>query len=55
MTLDEKITQAQRHVDSGRRVIEGDGRAPKSKFPMTFLETFERTQQIYLADLLKRK
>lgn len=61
MTLDEKIAQAQRHVDSGRLIIERQraivvrGGMPAS---IDLLKLFERTQQIFeldLADLLKKK
>jgi hypothetical protein len=61
MTLEEKIAQAQGHVDSGRLVIECQRalvllhRTPTS---IDLLELFEQTQQIFesdLADLLKRK
>jgi hypothetical protein len=61
MTLEEKIAQAQRHVDIGRLVIERQRalvlrhRTPAS---IDLLELFEQTQQIFeldLADLLNRK
>lgn len=60
MTLDEKIAQAQRHVDSGRviierqRVIVARHGQPSA---IDLLESFERTQQIFemdLTDLLER-
>jgi hypothetical protein len=61
MTLDEKIAQAQRYVESGRHVIENQrlivariGGRPSTDL----LESFERTQQIFemdLADLLTMK
>lgn len=61
MTLDEKIAQAQRHVESGRRIIERQ-RVIVARHGMPssidLLECFERTQQIFemdLADLLKKK
>jgi hypothetical protein len=61
MTLDEKIAQAQRHVDTGRLVIECQ-RALVLRHPtpasIELLELFKQTQQIFesdLADLLKRK
>lgn len=61
MTLDEMIVQAQRHVDSGRLIIERQ-RAIVARHGMPssidLLERFELTQQIFeldLADLLKRK
>ena len=59
MTLDEKIAQAQRHVGSGRLIIERQRalvlrhRTPTS---IDLLERFEQTQQLFeidLADLLK--
>jgi hypothetical protein len=59
--LDEKITQAQRHVDSGRLIIERQrAMVFRHQTPASFdlLEWFERTQRIFeidLADLLKRK
>jgi hypothetical protein len=61
MTLDEKITMAQRHVDSGRRIVEGQ-RALVARIgsqpSVDLLDLFERTQLIFeadLADLLRRK
>jgi hypothetical protein len=62
MTLDEKITQAQRHVNGGRTVIERQ-RALVARYDgwasaVDLLECFERTQHIFesdLSDLLKRK
>lgn len=61
MTLDEKLAQAQRHVDRGRIVIERqraivarDG----TQSSIDLLELFERTQQIFeldLAELLEKK
>lgn len=61
MTLTEKIAQAQRHVDSGRRIIERQ-RVIVARHGMPsaidLLESFERTQQIFemdLADLLKSR
>ena len=59
--MDEKITQAQRHVEIGRLVIERQRalilrhRTPAS---IDLLELFEQTQRIFehdLADLIKRK
>jgi hypothetical protein len=62
MTLDEKIAQAEHHVDSGRRIIERQralvARHDGWASALDILECFERTQQIFesdLADLLKRK
>lgn len=61
MTRDEMIAQAQRHVDSGRLIIERQ-RAIVARHGMQsaidLLESFERTQQIFesdLADLLERE
>jgi hypothetical protein len=60
MTLDEKIALAQRHVESGRRIIERQRVivARHGKRSATdLLESFQQTQQIFemdLADLLKR-
>jgi hypothetical protein len=61
MTLDEKIAQAQRHVDSGRIIIERQ-RALVARHGWAsaadLLEIFERTQEIFemdLAILRKRK
>ncbi|RXH06547.1 hypothetical protein [Bradyrhizobium vignae] len=61
MTLDEQIAQAQRHVDSGRLIIERQ-RVIVARHGMSasidLLKLFERTQQIFeldLADLLNRK
>jgi hypothetical protein len=54
MTLDEKIAQAQRHVDTGRLVIECQRaivlrhRTPAS---IDLLALFEQTQQIFESDL----
>ncbi|WP_065755775.1 hypothetical protein [Bradyrhizobium paxllaeri] len=61
MTLDQKIAQAQRHVESGRLIIERQRKLVariNSRSSVDLLECFERTQQIFeadLADLLKRK
>jgi hypothetical protein len=61
MTLDEKIAQASRHVENGRRIIEHQREIvarSKSRFAADLLKRFERTQQIFemdLADLLKGK
>lgn len=61
MTLDEKIAQAQRHVDSGRVIIERPRlivRRHQTPASIDLLKRFEQTQQIFeldLADLLKRK
>lgn len=59
-TLEEKIDQARRHVDSGRLIIEHQ-RAIVTRYRMPLaidlLEQFERTQQMFemdLVDLLKR-
>ncbi|WP_065754690.1 hypothetical protein [Bradyrhizobium paxllaeri] len=61
MTLTEKIAQAQRHVELGRRIVERQRlivarrTTPAS---VDLLETFESTQRIFegdLADLLERK
>jgi hypothetical protein len=61
MALDERIAQAQRHVDSGRRIVERQ-RAFVARHEMPaavdLLDLFESTQQIFekdLADLLKRR
>jgi hypothetical protein len=61
MTLDEKIAQAQRHVDRGRVIIERQ-RVIVARHGMPsaidLLESFERTQQIFemdLADLLMKQ
>ncbi len=61
MTLDDKIAQAQRHVDSGRLIIERQ-RALVARHGISasidLLELFEQTQQIFeldLADLLEKK
>jgi hypothetical protein len=54
VTLDEKIAQAQRHVDSGRRIIERQ-RALIARLgspaAIDLLVVFERTQQIFESDL----
>ena len=61
MTLDEKIQQAQRHVDSGRRIVERRRMLAarlRSEISADLLARFEVTQQIFeadLADLLARK
>jgi hypothetical protein len=61
MTLDEKIAQAQRHVDSGRLIIERQRAIVlrhQSPNAIDLLKPFEQTQQIVemdLADLLKKK
>jgi hypothetical protein len=61
MTLDEKIAQAQRHVDSGRLIVARQrALVIRYEWPLAFdlLERFERTQQIFemdLADLLKQR
>jgi len=61
MTLDDKIAQAQRHVDSGRLIIERQrviAARNGMRSAIDLLESFERIQQIFeidLADLLKRK
>jgi hypothetical protein len=61
MTLDEKIAQAEHHVESGRRIIErprGLFARLGQPFAADLLEAFERTQRIFemdLPDLLKRK
>ena len=61
MTLDEKIDQAQRHVDRGRRIVEGQRMIVAghgTQFSIELLRRFERTQQLFemdLADLLRRK
>ncbi|NYG44852.1 hypothetical protein GGD67_002300 [Bradyrhizobium sp. IAR9] len=61
MTLDEKIAQAQRHVDRGRIIIERQ-RAIVARHgtpvSIDLLQLFEQTQQIFeldLAELLKRQ
>jgi hypothetical protein len=60
MTLDDKIAQAQRHVDSGRLIIERQRViVARNEMPsaIDLLESFECTQHIFemdLADLLKR-
>ena len=60
-TRDEKIAQAHRHVESGRRIIERQRvLVARRVHPQAadLLESFERTQQIFerdLADLLQRK
>ncbi|MBR0734671.1 hypothetical protein JQ595_38600 [Bradyrhizobium japonicum] len=60
-TLDEKIDQAHRHVDSGKLIVERQRalilrhRTPDS---IKLLELFKQTQRVFesdLADLLKRK
>jgi hypothetical protein len=59
--LDEKIAQAERHVDSGRRIIERQRVIVARHWQplaVDLLEAFERTQELFemdLADLLKRK
>jgi len=61
MTLDEKIAQAQRHVESGQRIIERQRvLVARRRLPQAadLLETFKVTQLIFemdLADLLQRK
>ena len=61
MTLDERIEQARRHVDSGRRIVERQrvlAARLRSESSADLLARFERTQQIFetdLADLLARK
>ncbi|MVT65752.1 hypothetical protein GPL21_11600 [Bradyrhizobium pachyrhizi] len=61
MTLDERIAQAQRHVDGGRRIVERQREiVARSGLPdsIDLLDLFERTQLIFetdLADLLKKK
>jgi len=61
MTLDEKIAQAQRHVDSGRMIIERQrAMVARHETPASIdlLQLFEQTQQIFeldLAELLKRQ
>jgi hypothetical protein len=61
MTLDEKIAQAQRHVESGQRIIERQRvLVARRGLPQAadLLETFKVTQLIFemdLADLLQRK
>ncbi|MBB4363467.1 hypothetical protein GGD65_004504 [Bradyrhizobium sp. CIR18] len=61
MTLDEQIAQAQRHVHSGRLILERQ-RAIVARHGMQtsidLLKLFEQTQQIFesdLANLLDRK
>jgi hypothetical protein len=59
--LNEKIAQAQRHVDSGRRIIERQRvivACHGHPLAADLLECFERTQQIFemdLADLLRQQ
>jgi hypothetical protein len=54
MTLDEKIAQARGHVENGRRIVERQ-RALVARFrsrsSVDLLGLFERTQQIFEADL----
>ncbi|MCP3389601.1 hypothetical protein NLM27_12530 [Bradyrhizobium sp. CCGB12] len=61
MTLDERIAMAQRHVESGRLIVERQ-RAIVARHRMLasidLLKLFEQTQQIFeldLADLLEKK
>jgi hypothetical protein len=61
MTSDEKIAQAQRHLDSGRIIIERQRALVASHgwaSAADLLDCFERTQQIFemdLAELRKTK
>jgi hypothetical protein len=61
MTLDERIAQAQHHVESGRCIIERQRVIVARRghpFAADLLETFERTPQIFemdLADLLRKQ
>jgi hypothetical protein len=61
MTLDEKIAQTQRHVDSGRRIVERQRvlvACHGQPFAADLLESFERMQEIFemdLADLLRQQ
>ena len=61
MTMDEKIEQARRHVEGGRRIVERQrilASRLASESSLDLLALFERTQNIFetdLADLLKRK
>ena len=50
MTLDERIAQAQRHVDSGRLIVERSGRSlPDTKCqPQSIFSTALRTPSRYL-------
>ena len=54
MTLDKKIALAQRHVEDGRRIIEGQ-RALVARFrsqsSIDLLALFERSHEIFEADL----
>ena len=56
MTLDEQIATAQRHVDSGRLIVKRQ-QAIVARYgwssAIDLLESFERTQQIFEADLAK--
>jgi hypothetical protein len=61
ITLDEMISQAQRHVDQGRLIVANQrGIAARlgTQFSAELLNNFERTQILFesdLADLLSRK
>ncbi|MCP3397145.1 hypothetical protein [Bradyrhizobium sp. CCGB20] len=61
MTLDEKITLAQRHVDQDRIIIERQQAIvarDRTSASMNLLRLFEQTQQTFemdLANLLKRQ
>ena len=62
MTLDEKIAVAERHVASGRLVVErkraivARHRMPLMPLSIELLERFERTLQLFeMTDLLNRK
>ncbi|MCP3405654.1 hypothetical protein [Bradyrhizobium sp. CCGB01] len=61
MTLDEKITLAQRHVDRDRIIIERQQAIvarDRTSASMDLLRLFEQTQQTFemdLANLLKRQ
>lgn len=54
MTLEDKIAQASRHVETGRGVIERQ-RAIVARYPSVFatdlLDCFERTQAIFESDM----
>ena len=60
-TLDEKIAQAQRHVDRGKIIVARQrliAAGLGTPFALDLLESFERTQIIFesdLADLLSGK